>query len=158
MRLVRVQREPFDGPGEAAILTQGRTDIGGVVTFTGYCRDEAGALEALELEHYPGMAEAEMERIAGAAEKRWPLLGLIAIHRYGLISPGEPIVLVAAASAHRAGAFAAASFMMDFMKTDAPFWKREHRAGDKTAERRPEAWVAPKSSDDEATKLWGLPR
>lgn len=154
MRLVRIQREVFDGPAEAAVLARGRTDVGGVVAFTGYCRDEAGALDALELEHYPGMAETEMERIAATAEERWPLLGLVAIHRFGLIRPGEPIVLVAAASAHRAPAFAAASFVMDVLKTDAPFWKREHRVAETADPRTAESWVAAKGSDDEAAARW----
>ena len=98
------------------------------MTFSGLCRDEAGRLAALELEHYPGMAEAEIARIADEAIGRWPLTGLAAIHRYGRIAPGENIVLVVAASAHRQAAFEAASFLMDYLKSRAPFWKKEHRA------------------------------
>jgi molybdopterin synthase catalytic subunit len=128
-------------------LSEGRRDIGALVTFVGLCRDEDGALEALELEHYPGMAEAELERIAAEAERRWPLKGLAIIHRYGRIAPGAQIVMVAAASGHRRAAFEAAEFLMDYLKNSAPFWKKEHRA-DGTA------WVAAKASDDEALSRW----
>jgi len=96
--LIRIQREDFDLAAEIAALTRGRADIGALATFTGLCRDEGGRLAALELEHYPGMAEAELTRVAQEAAQRWPLTGLVAIHRYGLISPGENIVLVIAAS------------------------------------------------------------
>ena len=130
-------------------MTAGRRDIGAVVAFTGYCRDEGGTLAALELEHYPGMAEAEIGRIAGEAAERWPLLGLTAIHRYGRIAPGEPIVLVLAASAHRQAAFEAASFLMDYLKTRAPFWKKEHRADGTEGD-----WVAAKDEDDDAAARW----
>ena len=153
--MVRVQREAFDVGHETASLTDGRTDVGGVVSFVGYCRDEAGTLDALELEHFPGMAESEMAGIAAEAEGRWPLLGLLLVHRYGLIRPGEPIVLVAAASVHRAAAFAAADFVMDFLKTGAPFWKREHRKGVEHDPRSSRAWVAAQTSDDEARVRWG---
>ena len=148
MSLVRVQAEPFDTGAEIAGLHGGRPDIGAVVSFTGYCRGEAGSLAALELEHFPGMAESEMERILGEAEARWPLLGSLAVHRFGVIHPSEPIVLVAAASAHRGAAFAAAEFVMDFLKTDAPFWKREHRTGE------PQTWVTAKNADDHARARW----
>ena len=110
--IVRVQKESFDASTEAAALTQGRRDIGALVTFTGLCRDEGGALAALEIEHYPGMADEEITRVAREAASRWPLEGIAAIHRYGLIQPGEPIVLVVTASTHRAEAFAAATFLM----------------------------------------------
>jgi molybdopterin synthase catalytic subunit len=120
-----------------------------VVAFTGYCRDEGGALAALELEYYPGMAEGEMRRIAAEAAGRWPLLGLTLIHRHGRISPGEPIVLVLAASAHRQAAFEAASFLMDYLKTRAPFWKKEYRRDGSEG-----AWVAAKDADDEAAGRW----
>ena len=115
--IVRVQKESFDAAAEAAALTQGRRDIGAVVTFTGLCRDEGGTLAALEIEHYPGMAEEEITRVAREAASRWPLEGIVAIHRYGLIKPGEPIVLAVTASTHRTEAFAAASFLMDYLKT-----------------------------------------
>jgi molybdopterin synthase catalytic subunit len=146
---IRVQRNAFDLNEETHRLTAGRRDIGAVVSFTGLCRDDVGALAALELEHYPGMAEAEIGRAAGAAAARWPLLGLIAIHRYGVIAPGEPIVLVLAASAHRRAAFEAASFMMDYLKTRAPFWKREQRADGTAGD-----WIAAKDEDDWAAERW----
>ena len=117
IRTIRIQPETFDTAAETAALIEGRADIGALVAFTGLCRDEGGRLTALELEHYPGMAEAEIDRIAEQVESRWPLLGLTVIHRFGRISPGEEIVLVLAASAHRAAAFEAASFMMDYLKT-----------------------------------------
>ncbi len=148
-RTIRIQAEPFDVAAETATLTARRADIGALVAFTGLCRDEGGRLTALELEHYPGMAEAEIDRIAAQAEKRWPLLGLTVIHRFGRISPGEEIVLVLAASAHRMAAFEAASFMMDYLKTQAPFWKREHLK-DGTAG----AWVEAKEADDRAMERW----
>ena len=137
---IRLQREPFDAAAEAAKLTRGRTDIGAVVTFTGICRgDEAGApLVAMTLEHYPGMAEAEVGRHVEAAERRWPLLGVTVIHRYGRLEPGEDIVLVVTAAAHRQDAFAAAEFLMDYLKTRAPFWKQIEYAGPR-ATRKPAA-------------------
>lgn len=146
---VAIQREDFDAAAEAARLTEGRADIGAVVTFLGLCRDEAGRLSALELEHYPGMAEAEIRRIAGEAATRWPLQGLSVIHRYGLIPAGGNIVLVVAASPHRQAAFEAASFLMDFLKTRAPFWKREHRADGSSG-----GWVEATEADDEAQGRW----
>lgn len=149
---VRIQPEPFDTTAEIARITRSRTDIGAVVTFSGLCRDEEGRLAALELEHYPGMAEAEIARIAEEAALRWPLQGLTAIHRHGKIAPGEDIVLVVAASAHRQAAFEAAAFMMDFLKTRAPFWKREHPAGGS-----PGGWVEAKEADDEAERRWSAP-
>src|SRR5215813_4326437 len=142
---VRLQQEPFDAAAEAAKLTHGRTDIGALVTFTGICRGEENGdpIAALTLEHYPGMAEAEIARHVEAAESRWSLTGVTVVHRYGRIAPGEPIVLVVTASSHRHDAFAAAEFLMDYLKTRAPFWKRvEHAAGGD--------WVEAKSSDDAA--------
>jgi molybdopterin synthase catalytic subunit len=147
--LIRIQSEPFDVAAETARLTAGRADIGGVVTFTGLCRDEGGRLKALELEHYPGMAEAEIGRVAESALARWPLMGLTAIHRHGLIRPGEDIVLVIAASAHRRAAFEAADFMMDYLKTRAPFWKREHLIDGSAG-----GWVEAKAEDDAAAARW----
>jgi molybdopterin synthase catalytic subunit len=146
---VRIQAEDFDAAAEIAQLTAGRGDVGAVVTFTGLCRDEAGALSALELEHYPGMAEAEIRRIAGEAVERWALRGLTAIHRYGKIKPGENIVLVVATSSHRHAAFEAASFLMDFLKSRAPFWKKEHRADGSKG-----GWVDAKEADEEAAARW----
>jgi molybdopterin synthase catalytic subunit len=149
LKTIRVQTEPFDAAAEAAALTQGRTDIGALVSFVGLCRDEAGTLEALELEHYPGMAEAELARIAEEAESRWPLLGLTIVHRSGKLLPGEGIVLVLTASAHRQAAFAAAEFLMDFLKSRAPFWKKEHRA-----DGTPGLWVEAKDADEAALARW----
>ena len=147
--LIRIQAEPFDVPAETARLMAGRADIGGIVTFTGLCRDEGGRLKALELEHYPGMAEDEIGRVAASAWSRWPLLGLTAIHRFGLIRPGEDIVLVIAASAHRRAAFEAADFMMDYLKTRAPFWKREHLIDGGAG-----GWVEAKAEDDAGAQRW----
>lgn len=146
---IRLQREDFDAAKEAALLTRGRTDIGAVVTFAGICRDnESGhGVAAMTLEHYPGMAEDEIARHVKDAQARWPLLGVTVIHRYGRMVPGDNIVLVVAASAHREAAFAAANYLMDFLKTQAPFWKLEERAGGKD-------WVEAKSADDEAAKRW----
>ncbi|PYB70833.1 molybdenum cofactor biosynthesis protein MoaE [Rhizobium wuzhouense] len=149
---IRVQRADFDPAAESALITAGRADIGAVVSFVGLCRDEAGTLAALELEHYPGMAEAEMTRIASLAIERFALLGLTAIHRHGRIEAGGQIVLVIAAAAHRQAAFDGANFVMDFLKTSAPFWKKEHgkdgQAGD---------WVAAKDADDAAQARWQNP-
>jgi molybdopterin synthase catalytic subunit len=146
---IRIQAEGFDSAAETAALTAGRRDIGAVVAFTGFCRDEGGRLAALELEHYPGMAEAEIARIAAEAETRWPLLGLTIIHRFGQIRPGEEIVLVLAASTHRRAAFEAAEFLMDYLKTRAPFWKREHLRDGTMG-----PWVEAKDADDEALERW----
>jgi len=149
---IRLQREDFDPAGEAAKLTRGRSDIGAVVTFTGICRDrEAGhGVAALTLEHYPGMAEEEIARHVKEAQARWPLLGVTVIHRYGRLVPGDNIVLVVTASAHRQAAFAAAEFLMDYLKTRAPFWKQEERAEGK-------AWVDAKEADDAAAERWDKP-
>lgn len=146
---VRVQRGDFDAGAEVSALCRGRTDIGAVVTFCGRCRDEAGALAALELEHYPGMAEAEMGRICREAVVRFGLQTATAIHRYGRIQPGENIVLVIAASPHRQAAFDGANFIMDFLKTSAPFWKKEHKADGSTGE-----WVSARDADDAARDRW----
>lgn len=147
---VRVQAEPFNQVAETALLTEGRTDVGAVVTFAGLCRAEGGTLAALELEHYPGMAEAEIRRVAEAAAARWPVLGLAAIHRHGRIAPGEPIVLVIATSPHRTAAFEAAEYLMDFLKTRAPFWKKEHRLDGSEG-----GWVDAREADDAAAARWG---
>jgi molybdopterin synthase catalytic subunit len=149
MLKVRIQREDFDPQAEAQALTDGRTDVGAVVTFTGLCRDEGGMLAALELEHYPGMAEKELERIAEEASSRWPVQGVVMLHRYGKIAPGERIVMVAVSAHHRGEAFSAAEFLMDFLKTSAPFWKRQH-LGDGTSG----GWVEAKGSDDQAAERW----
>src|SRR5580658_6459796 len=146
---IRLQRDAFDIATETAVMSRGRTDIGAIVTFTGICRaDENGApVAALTLEHYPGMAETEIARHIEDAYARWPLLGVTVIHRYGRIEPGEVIVLVATASSHREAAFSAASFLMDYLKTRAPFWKRvEAPTGT--------AWVEAKTADDTAADRW----
>ena len=146
---VRVQAEDFDAAAESARLIAGRHDIGAVVAFTGLCRDEGGTLAALELEHYPGMAEAEINRVVEQARARWPLEGVTVIHRFGKIAPGAQIVLVVTASSHRAAAFEAASFLMDYLKTRAPFWKKEHRRDGSQGD-----WVAAKDEDDAALERW----
>ena len=146
---VRVRAEPFDAAAECDAIVAGRTDIGALVTFTGLCRDEGGRLSALELEHYPGMAEREIGRIAEQACARWPVTALTVVHRHGRIAPGEPIVLVVAASPHRRAAFEAAEFLMDYLKTSAPFWKREHLADGTIGD-----WVAATDADDDAAARW----
>ena len=145
MRTIRLQREDFDAGAEQAALARGRPDVGAVVTFTGICRGDG--ISALTLEHYPGMAEAEITRHVAEAERRWPLLSVTVIHRFGRLVPGDNIVLVVTASAHRAAAFAAAEFLMDYLKTRAPFWKREERGG-------AESWVDAKAVDDAAAERW----
>ena len=149
---VRLQREPFDAAAEAAKLTRGRTDAGALVSFTGICRGaEAGeTIAALTLEHYPGMAEAEIERHVAEATERWPLLGVTVIHRYGRIVPGEDIVLVVTVSSHRQAAFAAAEFLIDYLKTRAPFWKQVEKTDGTT-------WVEAKATDDAAAERWAAP-
>jgi molybdopterin synthase catalytic subunit len=146
---IRIQADDFDVAAETAALTASRADIGAVVAFTGLCRDEGGRLAGLELEHYPGMAEAEVARVAKDAWRRWPLAGVTLIHRHGLIAPGRNIVLVLTASAHRTAAFEAAAFLMDFLKTRAPFWKREHLKDGSTG-----GWVEAKDADDAAAARW----
>lgn len=146
---VAVASEPFDEATEIATLRASRTDIGAVVSFLGLCRDEGGQLRALEIEAYPPMAEAEIRRIAGEAGARWSLAALTVLHRFGTVAPGDAIVLVAAAAGHRGDAFAAAEFVMDFLKTDAPFWKKEHPA-DGAAPR----WIAARESDQQRKARW----
>lgn len=146
---VRIQAEDFDVGAETALLTDGRMDIGAVTSFTGLCRDEGGRLAALELEHYPGMAEAEIRRIAETACARWPVTGLTVIHRHGKIAPGANIVLVIATSSHRRASFEAADFLMDFLKTRAPFWKKEIlKDGTESG------WVEAKDADDKDAARW----
>jgi molybdopterin synthase catalytic subunit len=147
--VIRVQADDFDLTAEIGRLTAGRSDVGAVVTFTGLCRDEGGRLAALELEHYPGMAEAEIGRIAEEAITRFKLTGLTAIHRFGRIEPGGNIVLVVAAAPHRQAAFDGANFLMDYLKTGAPFWKKEHHRDGSVGE-----WVAARDADDEARARW----
>ncbi len=130
---IRVQTEDFDAAAETRALTAGRTDVGAVASFIGLVRGEGERLSALELEHYPGMAEQQLAAIAQQAREKWPVDGLTVVHRHGTIPVGGQIVLVIATSRHRDAAFDAARFIMDYLKTDAPFWKKEHRA-DGTAE------------------------
>ena len=148
-RMIRVQARDFDPAAEAAALTAGRADIGALVTFLGLCRNEAGRLKALEIELYGAMAEKELARVADEAASRWPLCGLVIVHRHGLIEAGARIVFVATASIHRAAAFAAADFLMDYLKTRAPFWKRAHLS-DGTAG----PWVEPREEDERAAARW----
>ena len=147
--LVRVQHDDFDAAAESARLTAGRQDVGAVVTFTGLCRNEGGRLSALELEHYPGMAEAEIRRICVEAAERFSLLGISALHRVGRLAPGDNIVFVAAAAPHRQAAFDGAAFVMDYLKTSAPFWKKEHLAAGGEG-----GWVDAKDADDSARAKW----
>jgi len=149
---IRIQQNDFDVAAEIAALTRGRADIGAVVNFIGICRgrDDGHDVTALTLEHYPGMAEAEIGRHADEACKRWPLAGLTIIHRHGRLEPGENIVLVVTASAHREAAFQAAEFLMDYLKANAPFWKREESA-------QGTAWVEARLGDDAAAARWTKP-
>jgi molybdopterin synthase catalytic subunit len=153
VRTIRLQREDFDAAAEAAKLARGRADVGAVVTFSGICRGwgDGEPIAAMTLEHYPGMAEAEIERHVAEAENRWALLGVTVIHRYGRLVPGDNIVLVVTAAAHRGDAFAAAEFLMDYLKTRAPFWKQEERVDGR-------AWVEAKEADDAAAERWSKPR
>ena len=154
MRRIRIAPEPFDPATEAAPLQHGQADVGATVSFVGFCRDEGGLLDGLEIEHYPGMAEAEIDRIAELAEARWPVLGICIVHRCGVVRPGEPIVLVATAARHRAAAFTASEFLMDYLKTDAPFGKRELRSRTTPASEIDGIWVDAKPDDDAARARW----
>lgn len=146
---VRVQEQDFDLGSEVARIREGRTDIGAIVTFTGTVRGGGtSGIESMTLEHYPGMTERELERVEAEANERWPLDASLIIHRYGKLSPGDNIVLVVTASSHRQAAFEAAEFLMDYLKTRAPFWKKE--AGpDGTGN-----WVDARDSDDKAIERW----
>lgn len=146
---ISVQVDRFDVAKQTSRLLDGIADVGAIVSFVGICRDEGGRIAALELEHYPEMAEAELARIAAEAAGRWDLLAIGVTHRVGRIEPGEEIVAVITASAHRRDAFAAAEFIMDFLKSEAPIWKREHAADGSGAK-----WVAAKPSDAEAMRRW----
>jgi len=146
---IRVQPGDFDVAAEIAALTRGRELVGAVVSFTGICRGGSGdeAIAAMTLEHYPGMVETEIARHVEEARTRWLLQGVTVIHRYGRLVPGDNIVLVLTASAHREAAFQAAEFLMDYLKTQAPFWKSEERADGRR-------WVEAQASDDDATARW----
>lgn len=150
--MIRVQREDFDVGAELAALTAGNHSVGGLAVFVGLVRDVAGAaaLGAMTLEHYPGMTEKMLERIEAEANQRWPLEASLIVHRTGRLEPGERIVLVAAASRHRQAAFDACQFLIDWLKTKAPFWKLEE------TESGPQ-WVEARSSDDRATERWTEP-
>lgn len=148
--MIRVQTEDFDIGAEVRRLTAGRTDLGAIVTFTGTVRDTAKGkpITSMTLEHYPGMTELELERIEAEAQARWPLDASLIIHRVGPLAPGENIVLVVTASAHRHAAFEAAEFLMDYLKTQAPFWKSEAGADGRAH------WVDARESDDAALARW----
>jgi molybdopterin synthase catalytic subunit len=146
--MIRVQEEAFDIGAELAALTAGRTDIGALASFVGLVRDMAAEpIAAMTLEHYPGMTEKKLAAIEAEANARWPLQASLIIHRHGRMLPGEPIVLVATASAHRAAALEACAFLIDWLKTEAPFWKLEERSGEAR-------WVEARSTDDEAATRW----
>ena len=150
---IRLQEVDFDVAREIAAMTLGRTDVGAVVSFSGICRGDetgkGGATAALTLEHYPGMADAEIARHVNEALARWPLTGVTVIHRFGTVTPGDNIVLVLTASPHREAAFQAAEFLMDYLKTNAPFWKSEKRLSETKG-----VWVEAHSADDAAASRW----
>jgi molybdopterin synthase catalytic subunit len=150
---VRVETADFEVGAEIAGLTAGRTDIGAIVSFTGRMRaDNAGkAIAAMTLEHYPGMTESELARVEAEAHARWPLEASLIVHRVGVLKPGDNIVLVITASRHRQAAFSAAEFLMDYLKTSAPFWKKEIDAEGRAA------WVEARASDERAADRWQHP-
>ena len=145
-----MQEAPFDAGAELAAFTARATGAGGVVTFTGVVRDDAGDLLALEIEHYPAMTGPAIEAMVAEARARWSLSGALVIHRHGRLGPGAPIMMVATAAPHRAAAFEAAAFLMDYLKSRAPFWKKE-------VTRRGEAWVEAKAPDEAALARWQAP-
>ena len=144
---IRVEAKAFDQGAEVNAFSAGVKDAGAIVSFTGIVRDESGRLDALEIEHYPGMTEKALASIAAEAHDRWPLADVLIIHRYGRLAVGEAIMMVATASRHRLAAFEAAEFLMDYLKSRAPFWKKELSADDPV-------WVAAKDSDEAALKRW----
>ncbi|HEY1709983.1 MAG TPA: molybdenum cofactor biosynthesis protein MoaE [Rhizomicrobium sp.] len=146
MTTIRIQREDFDAGAEIAALSDGHDDIGAVASFVGVVRGDDG-LAALHLEHYPAMTEIEIAKIAAEAQARWPLGGITIVHRIGRLAVGERVVLVAVASSHRKAAFEACAFLMDYLKTRAPFWKQEERGGEA-------GWVEAKASDDAEAARW----
>jgi molybdopterin synthase catalytic subunit len=146
--MIRVQEQPFDAGAEIAALTAGRTDVGAVASFVGLVRDMADApITAMTLEHYPGMTERKLAEIEAEANARWPLQASLIVHRYGRMLPGEPIVLVATASAHRAAALEACAFLIDWLKTEAPFWKLEETG-------EASRWVEARATDGAAAARW----
>jgi len=145
--VVRVQADAFDPGAELAAFAAGRADLGAIVTFTGVVRDETGRLQHMEIEHYPGMTTAAIAAIEAEAVTRWALKASLVIHRHGILTPGTPIMMVATAAGHRGQAFAAAEFLMDYLKSRAPFWKKE--VGEDGAE-----WVAATEADEATLKRW----
>jgi molybdopterin synthase catalytic subunit len=146
--MIRIQRAAFDVGAELAALSAGRTDIGALASFVGLVRDHADApLTAMTLEHYPGMTEKKLAEIEAEALARWPLQASLIVHRYGRMLPGEPIVLVATASQHRAAALEACAFLIDWLKTSAPFWKLEETSEE-------DRWVEARGADDQAAARW----
>ena len=147
--MIRIQEAPFDVGAELGALTRGRSDIGALASFLGLVRDLAGdrTISAMTLEHYPGMTERKLAEIEAEAQARWPLQASLIVHRYGRMLPGEPIVLVATAAPHRAAALESCAFLIDWLKTRAPFWKLEEAAGESR-------WVAARTADDEAAARW----
>lgn len=144
---VRVQSDAFDAGAELNAFASGRADVGAIVSFTGVVRDTDGTLHQMEIEHYPAMTERAIAGIVEDAKSRWALADVLVIHRYGTLPVGAPIMMVATASAHRADAFAAADFLMDYLKSRAPFWKKETTADGS-------AWVASKDDDETALGRW----
>ncbi|HMS95778.1 MAG TPA: molybdenum cofactor biosynthesis protein MoaE [Tabrizicola sp.] len=144
---VGVQSAPFDVGAEVTAFTAGVRGAGAVVSFTGLVRDEGGSLSGMEIEHYPGMTEKAISGMVREAVSRWSLVDAMVIHRHGALKPGEAIMMVATAALHRGDAFAAAEFLMDYLKSRAPFWKKETGAGG-------EAWVAAKVADEDALRRW----
>jgi molybdopterin synthase catalytic subunit len=147
--MIRVQQQDFDVGAEIAVLRKGRADIGAIAAFAGLVRDHASGREvtSMTLEHYPGMTEKELARIEAEARERWPLLDCLIVHRIGRLSAGDNIVLVITLSEHRSAAFEAAQFLMDYLKTAAPFWKSEENGEERH-------WVAPRDADEEAAERW----
>ncbi len=150
--MIRVQQEAFDAGRELALLKASNTDIGGTVMFVGTVRDmsDGTGVSAMTLEHYPGMTEQALREIAAEAQSRWPLAAVLVVHRFGRLLPGDDIVLVIACSAHREAAFAACHFLIDWLKTKAPFWKLEEGAAGAR-------WVEAKASDEDAAARWKKP-
>ena len=147
MAEIRVQEEAFALGAEVEAFAARAAGAGAVVSFTGVVRDEGGTLSGMAIEHYPGMTERAIAEIAHEAERRWSLTGALVIHRHGTLAPGEHIMMVATAAPHRADAFQAAEFLMDYLKSRAPFWKKEQGAGG-------ESWVAAKAEDEDALTRW----
>ncbi len=151
--MIRVQREDFDPGAEIAALAAGDAKIGAVVSFVGLVREMTGddTVRAMTLEHYPGMTETKLAEIEAEARRRWPLEASVILHRYGNLAPGDRIVLVATASAHRDAAFAACQFLVDWLKTKAPFWKVEETP-------QGPRWVESRAADDAAAAAWTDPK